>query len=161
MTEDEIHILELQALQRSANALDQSLAIERVALIDTVVQPPIELGGDQVAAAPPAELLECRSQQLFRPAAGIDLGAVKEVDTAVVGGRHALCRSLVVQLIAEGNPGAVRELADADPSPAQMTIFHAIPRTAYLNLPDRIRSIRRAITRHDPDLSRHYNVRPV
>lgn len=47
------------------------------------------LGGDDQVVAVPAELLDGLSHDLLRLAASIGLGAVKEVDTAVVRSLHA------------------------------------------------------------------------
>lgn len=47
------------------------------------------LGGDDQIVTVPAELLDRLAHDLLRLASSIGLGAVKEVDTAVVGSLHA------------------------------------------------------------------------
>ncbi len=99
MAIEQIHIVETETLERTVDRFDQVFAIERIVLIRTVVQPPVQLRRDKVAAAPPAEPPERLAHELFGLAISIDFGVIEEIDAGVVGNRHHLDRGIDVGLV--------------------------------------------------------------
>ena len=104
VAEDQIDVIELQAFEGTVHAFQEALAVEGVLLVGPIVQPPEELGGDQVTAAPPGQFLEHVAHHGLGLAVGIDLGVVKKVDARGVGGRHALTGRVFAHLEAKGDP---------------------------------------------------------
>ncbi|MCK7519801.1 MAG: hypothetical protein MZV64_19770 [Ignavibacteriales bacterium] len=60
MAIDQVHVLQPQASERTVDPLDQPLAVQRVLLVHAVMDAPVELGRNEVTAAPPLQLLERR-----------------------------------------------------------------------------------------------------
>src|SRR5215470_1983958 len=127
MTENEVHVVELQALERSVDCAEKILPVERVLLIRTVVQTPEELRRYDVRRAPPAELLQDIAHDGLGRASGIDLGVVEEIHTGCKGRGHAFAGELLPHLVAIGDPGAQGELAHPEPGGAKSTIVHDVP----------------------------------
>ena len=88
----DIDILQLQALQRGVNSLQQILSIQGIFFVHAVAklggQPPEKLGGDNVGQSVPAELFQGQSHQGFRLATCVYLGVIKEIHTVIASGCH-------------------------------------------------------------------------
>jgi LysM repeat protein len=124
MTKDHVHVFQLKPPQGSLDAFEQALAVQRVPLVDAVVQTPIELRGDEVASTTPAQLAQRRAQDLLGFSACVDLRAVEEIHTQIVGGSQTSDCSSHIELIAEGHPGAVGEFAYLNSRSAKMAVAH-------------------------------------
>src|SRR5207248_4530448 len=97
----------------------------RVFLVRSVLQTPEKLGRDEVRAAPPALLPEDVAHDRLGPALGIYLGVIEEINPGCVRGRHTIAGEIVSHLIAVGDPGAERELADFESRGAQAAVIHS------------------------------------
>jgi hypothetical protein len=112
MAEHKVNVVHLKAAQRVVDAFDDVLV--RQAGIVGSVAPPEDLGRDDDALTPPAELLDRIAHDPFGFAAGVGLGVVEEVDAGVVGGRHAFAGDIEADLPTVRDPGAKRQLAQLD-----------------------------------------------
>src|SRR5215813_2013832 len=115
MAENEVHMIELQALERSVDCAEKILPVERVLLIRTVLKSPEELCRYDVRRAAPAELLQDVAHDGLGRTSGIDLGVVEEIHAGGIGGGHAFAGELLPHLIPIGNPRAQGELAHPEP----------------------------------------------
>ncbi len=128
MAEHEVHVVELQPLQRAVDRLPQILAIERVLFVRAVVEAPVELGRDDVGRAAPTGLSQHLAHDRLRPTVGVRLGIVEKVDAGVIGGRHALAGGVRAQLVAVGDPRAERKRAHLEPGGTQPAVSHCAHR---------------------------------
>ena len=119
---DDVDVVHVEALERALEALDDVLAGE--ALVVGPLAAPEELGGDDDVGAAPSEVADGLAHDLLGAAVGVDLGVVEEVDAGVAAGLQQRLGLLDVELVAEGDPGPVRELADAQPRAAQVLVLH-------------------------------------
>ncbi len=106
MAEDQIDVLHIESLERTVNGLHEILAVERVALVGPVVEPPEKLGRDDIAGTAPAGALENLAHDDFRLTASVGLGVVEEVDACIIGGDHAFVGRVDFHLGAKRDPGA-------------------------------------------------------
>jgi hypothetical protein len=125
---DDVDVVHVEAAERGAEALDDVLAGE--ALVVGALAAPEELGGDDDVGAAPAQVPDGLAHDLLGAAVGVHLGVVEEVDARVPARLQQRLGLLHVQLVPEGHPRAVRELADAEPRPAQVLVLHP----AFLHL---------------------------
>uniref|UniRef100_A0A8R7QX84 Uncharacterized protein n=1 Tax=Triticum urartu TaxID=4572 RepID=A0A8R7QX84_TRIUA len=118
----DVDVLHVEPLERGLEALDDVLAGE--ALVVGALAAPEELGGDDDVGAAPAQVPDRLPHDLLRAAVGVDLGVVEEVDPRVPAGLEEGLGLLDVQLVAEGHPGPVGELAHPQARPAQVVVLH-------------------------------------
>ncbi len=122
VAEDQVDVVELEALQRGVGALDDVFAGE--AAVVRAFAAPVDLGGDDVVGAFPAGLGEDGAHDFLGDAVGVDLGVVEEVDAGVPGGVHAFGGEVLVHLRSEGHPRTEAESRDLETRVAEKTIFH-------------------------------------
>src|SRR5690349_15229070 len=79
VTVDQIYIIKLKALERAIDSFDQPFAVERILFIYVIMYPPVEFCGNQIAATPPAQLLERCAHYLFRLATSVHFCIIEEV----------------------------------------------------------------------------------
>jgi hypothetical protein len=125
VAEDQVDDVVLQPLHGALDGFEQVLAVQRVARVDGVVEAPVELAGDDVRLARPAQVLNRLAHDPLRLAAGVDLGVVEEVDPGVAGDPQALGGEVAVELGTEGDPRSEGEEADPQPRASQVAILHA------------------------------------
>src|SRR5690242_146542 len=104
VTVDQIHIIKLKALERAIDSFNQPFAVERVLFIDIIMYAPIELCGNQITAAPPAQLLERRAHYLFRLATCVYFRVIEEVYSRLIGSRQHVNCGFDPYLIMKCNP---------------------------------------------------------
>ena len=80
----------------AVDGLEQVLAVQRVAHVRRVVDPPEQLGRQHVAVARPAQLGDGLAHDALGLAAGVGLGVVEEVDARLAGRVEAVDRQLVL-----------------------------------------------------------------
>ncbi len=121
VTEDEVHEVEPEALERSVDGLAKVLAIKRVAHVGHVVQAPEQFGRDDVLVALPAQFTDGGTHDPLGFTGGISLGVVKEIDAGVLGGTQAfggLLGGLELVGVAKGHPAAKGEHAHFESRPS-------------------------------------------
>jgi hypothetical protein len=119
---DDVDVVGFEALERGLEPLDDVLA--REALVVGALAAPEELGGEDDVGAAPAEVADGLAHDLLGAAVGVDLGVVEEVDAGVAARLQQRLGVLDVELVAEGDPGAVGELAHAEARAAQVPVLH-------------------------------------
>ena len=110
---DDVDVVHVEALERALEPLDDVLPGE--SLVVGPLSSPEELGGDDDIGAAPAQVPDGLAHDLLGAAVGVDLGVVEEVDPHVAARLQERPGLLDVQLVAEGDPRAEGELADAQP----------------------------------------------
>jgi hypothetical protein len=120
----QVDVVHTQALERAVDALEQVFAIECIGLVGLVVQPPEQLGRNQVATAPPAELPDRGPHDFLGFTVGIAFSVIEEIDAGIIGGRHDLCGGIDIRLIVKSDPGPEREFADLQSGLSKMAIIH-------------------------------------
>ena len=132
VAEHEIHVVELQALERAVDRLPQVLAVQRVALVGeralALREAPVELGRHDVLQARPGELLQHGAHDLLALAARVDLGVVEEVHPGVERRGHQFARGARVDLVAVGDPGAKGQFGNLEAGAAEATVVHVLSR---------------------------------
>ena len=101
---EEVDEVEPDALERPVDRLHEVLAVERVAHVHALVDPPEQLGRDHVAVSLPAELGDRLAHDPLGLAAGVRLGVVEEVDAGVAGGRRQSHGEARVELVGRTSP---------------------------------------------------------
>jgi hypothetical protein len=115
VAKEQVHIVELEAFERTVNAFDEPLAVERILFVHAIMQAPIELCRNKITAATPFQLLERCAHYLFRFAACVHFGVVEKVHARIVRRCHHFDRGFDICLVVKRDPRAERKLADANP----------------------------------------------
>ena len=116
VTVDQVHVIELQTFERAIDAFNETLTIQRVPFIDTIVQTPKEFCGNQITSATPLQLLERITHHLFGFAARVYFSVIEKVHARIIRGSHHILRQFHIRLIMESNPRAKRQLAYSNAS---------------------------------------------
>jgi len=128
MAIDEVDVVQLQALQRAVDRIEQVLAVQRVVVVGAAAHAPVELGRHDELDARPGKLLQHLAHDDFAVTFGVDLGVVEEVDSGVERRSHQLARGAGVDLVAVGDPGAERQFGNFQAGAAEATDFHRMGR---------------------------------
>jgi len=122
VAEVQVEVVDLQPAQAVVTRIAHMLLGQ--AFLRRQLATPVHLGGHDVGAARPTELLQCLAHEAFRFAGGIALGVVEEVDSRVVGLAHQAHRGGEVDLLVEGHPRAKRQRADLQARGTKTTVRH-------------------------------------
>lgn len=122
VAQEDVHVLHVEAAQRGAGPLHEVLAGET--LVIGAGTAPEELGGDDEIGAAPAELPDGLAHDLLGAAVGVHLGVVEEVDAVVAAALEQGLGLLDVELVAEGDPRPIRELAHLETRSPQVLVLH-------------------------------------
>ena len=121
---EQVHVVELQALETAIHAFDEVLAAQRVLFQRRVVKAPEQLRRDQVRAAPPAQFLQRRAHDAFGFPAGVDLRVVEKVDAGLEGCTHHFDGIGHRGLVLECHPAAERQRGNAKAGVAEFAVLH-------------------------------------
>ena len=118
----QVDVVGLQPAQRAVDRLHDVLA-GQAAVVAAGAGRPVDLGEDLQPLA--ALALQRPAEDRLGPGAGVDVGGVEGGDAEVEGGADAGGGGVLLDLGAVGDPVAVRDLADEQAGPAEMTKLHA------------------------------------
>jgi hypothetical protein len=104
VTKEQVHVIEIQTLQRAVDALHEILAVECILFIDARVQTPEQFGRNQVTAASPAQLPRHRPHQFLGTAACAGFRVVEEIYPVIQGIRHQRNGGFDAEASVKGHP---------------------------------------------------------
>lgn len=119
---EHIDVIHVQSLQRVLCPFNYVLP--REAFVVRARPAPEDLGGDDDVGSLPPKLLDRLAHDLLGAAIGVDLGIIEEVDAMVAAALEDGFGLLDVELVAEGDPGAVGELRNLEARSAQVLVLH-------------------------------------
>ena len=119
----QVDVVELQPAQRGVDALADVLAREPD-LVGALPHRPVDLGEDLEPGA--GLTLQRPSEDLLGATACVDVGGVERRDAAVESRVHAGLRGVLLDLAAVGDPVAVGQLADLEPTATEKAVIHAL-----------------------------------
>ena len=125
MAEEQVEIVELQALQCFMAGLEHMLAAQTglVGLV-RITPPEIDLTGYHVGTPVPVLCLQHTTHHQFTLAVGITFRIIEEVDARVVCEPHQPVGRVVFNLFVECHPAAIRKDTQLKAGAAHVPVFH-------------------------------------